>query len=324
MAYTKPIQFYRRSPYPQLPESQRIWLEEELKKLERTTESYDGALGDLEQFSQGIPDNAITPAKMANSGYELGSRNRIINGAFLINQRSVSGTVTLTAGSYGHDRWKAGASGCTYTFATSNGLTTITITSGSLQQVIEDRNVPTGTNTVVMSWSGTAQGKIASGSYGASGITASVTGGSNLTVEFGTGTLTNVQLELGSTPTPFEYRMGELQLCQRYFWRSDTTSTAYEYLGTGTVWSGTAAYTPFRLPVQMRASPTCTYTGSAGLVQMVMNGGAVNAMSVTLAEPTPQSFRIDLTSSGLPVGYACVVRVALSSGLGYFNASAEL
>lgn len=34
------LQEYKRSPYPALPESQRKWLEEELRKLERVLESY--------------------------------------------------------------------------------------------------------------------------------------------------------------------------------------------------------------------------------------------------------------------------------------------
>ena len=46
-------------------------------------------------------------------------KNKIINGNFDINQRAVSGTVSLAAGEYGHDRFKGGAGGATYTFATS-------------------------------------------------------------------------------------------------------------------------------------------------------------------------------------------------------------
>jgi hypothetical protein len=153
-------------------------------------------------------------APYANS---MGFKNRLINGQLLINQRGVSGTVVLTAGSYGHDRFKAGASGCTYTFATSNNVTTLTITAGSLQQVIEGLNLESGT--YVLSWSGTAQGRIAGGSYGASGaVNATVVGGTNTTVEFNAGTLSLPQLEKGSTATSFDYRpySTELALCQRY------------------------------------------------------------------------------------------------------------
>lgn len=61
------------------------------------------------------------------NGQAIGVKNAIINGNFGINQRGLSGTVTLAANAYGHDRWKAGASGCTYTFATANNVTTLTV-----------------------------------------------------------------------------------------------------------------------------------------------------------------------------------------------------
>jgi len=82
------------------------------------------------------------------NGGAIGVKNAIINGNFQINQRGVSGTVTLAAGAYGHDRFKAGASGCTYTFATSNNVTTLTISAGSLIQVVEGLNLYTDTYTL--------------------------------------------------------------------------------------------------------------------------------------------------------------------------------
>jgi hypothetical protein len=146
----------------------------------------------------------------------IGVINAIINGNFGINQRGVSGTVTLAAGAYGHDRWKAGASGCTYTFATVDNITTLTISAGSLIQVIEGLNLQSGTYT--LSWTGTAQGKIGAGSYAASGVQGTAVGGTNLNIEYGTGTVSLVQFEKGSTATPFEFRSigTELGLCQRY------------------------------------------------------------------------------------------------------------
>jgi hypothetical protein len=187
------------------------------------------------------------------NGGAIGVKNAIINGNFGINQRGVSGTVTLAAGAYGHDRWKAGASGCTYTFATSNNITTLTISAGSLIQVIEGNNLFTGTYT--LSWTGTAQGKIGAGSFAASGVTGSVTGGSNLNIEFNTGTLSLVQFEQGSVATPFERRPygAELALCQRYFFSVNAIGTS------GTTVSTTKAIFTIRPPVTMRATPTTTY-----------------------------------------------------------------
>jgi len=163
-------------------------------------------------------------AKSLNGGQFSGNRNKLINGNFGINQRVVSGTVTLTANQYGHDYWKAGASGCTYTFSTVNNVTTITITAGTLTQIINGKNLFSGTH--VLSWVGTAQGRVGAGAYGASGLTASVTGGANTTVEFGTGTLSLVQFEPGNTPTTFEFRLNELQLCQQRYFKTYDIGTA--------------------------------------------------------------------------------------------------
>ena len=54
-----------------------------------------------------ITDANITPAKMANSGAEFGMRNRIINGAMVIDQRNAGASVTPTNAQYLTDRFSA-------------------------------------------------------------------------------------------------------------------------------------------------------------------------------------------------------------------------
>jgi hypothetical protein len=191
------------------------------------------------------------------NGGSTGAKNAIINGNFGINQRAVSGTVTLSAGVYGHDRWKAGASGCTYTFATSGNVTTLTISAGSLIQVIEGINLESGTYT--LSWTGTAQGKIGAGSYGASGITGTAVGGTNLNIEFDTGTVSLVQFESGTVATPFERRQfgQELALCQRYFQKSPSSVSYVIQANT---------YNSLSFKVSMRTAPTTTLTSSTGSI----------------------------------------------------------
>lgn len=211
-------------------------------------------------------------------------KNKIINGNFAINQRGVSGTVSLSAGAYGHDRFKAGSSGCTYTFATTANVTTITITAGSLQQVIEGVNLQSGTH--VLSWTGTAQAKIDSGSYADTGVTATLTGGTNATVEFGTGTVTKAQLEAGTTATPFENLQftNQLQLCQRYYYKSYAQDSGTVPL-TSSGWVGSRhgiAYATnnvgmdVRYPVVMRSSPTVTVyhqDGTSAHIYEIITGG---------------------------------------------------
>lgn len=191
-------------------------------------------------------------------GLSLSNRNKIINGAFGINQRAyVSGAAT-TAGQYTVDRWKVtGTQGIT--FATVNNKTTVTVPSGqTLQQVIEGLNLQSGT--YVLSWEGTAQGRIGTGAYGTSGsVTASITGGVNTTIEFNAGTVSNVQLETGTVSTPFEHRSygAELVLCQRYYEASTTNHyVAVQVTGAANNWPLCTVY--FR--ASKRAQPTVSLT----------------------------------------------------------------
>ena len=240
-------------------------------------------------------------------------RQSIINGDFSVNQRVKSGTVVLTVGQYGHDRWRAGASGCTYTFSTSANVTTITISAGSLIQVIEGLNLYSGTYT--LSWTGTSQGKIGSGSFGASGITGAVTGGSNLSIEFNTGTLSKVQFNVGDSPLPFQKRSfgEELLLCQRYFEKSyDYASPAGALTSIGC--ENVVVSTTFllskqdaRFKVRKRTTPTIgVYSPQTGALSQVAEYNAsssfVSDRSTGANAQSEASFQIVSTSGSYVVG----------------------
>lgn len=269
----------------------------------------------------------LNPATGVTQSGLTGFRNHLINGSFTVNQRAVSGTVTLVAGAYGHDRFKAGAAGCTYTFSTSGADTILTILAGSLQQVIEGANIEGGN--YVMSWTGTAQGKIGAGNYAASGVTAaSVTGGSNLTVEFGTGTLSKVQLEPGATASSFERRpIGvELSLCKRYYLSSFTGAPRNNNIaqvcadgGVATIEAnGNYGGNTLLFDVEMRAAPTLNIFGDSS--------GFIATASVNQAGWTWN------TPSALGVGFAATkygLRASIASWTWYmvvfaFSATAEL
>jgi len=202
-----------------------------------------------------------TSTANANLGAKNAStlQNRLIDAGFTINQRGYTSGTSLSSGSYGHDRWKAGSGGCTYTFTQgSTGVPiVITITAGSLQQVIEGCNMPEG-GTYVLSWTGTAQARFNGGSYSSSPLAVTgITAGANTTIEFNTGTLSYPQLEVGSVATGYEYRQygQELALCQRY------------YQIKGAVITSSSIYQNIHFMVGMRTVPTIgtvTFDGGTG------------------------------------------------------------
>ena len=228
----------------------------------------------------------FTSVKTANT---FSFKNRIINGGFTINQRGYITNTSLSAGVYAHDRWKAGVGGCTYTF-TQNAAgvhTIITITAGSLQQVIEGCNMPEG-GTYVLSWTGTAQARFNGGSYGSSPLVVTgITAGTNATVEFNTGTVGSIQLEVGSTVTPFDIRDygGELIMCQRYYQQNDGSTSDRLCPWMPQVNNGTVRALLYVFPVTMRATPTATATGDYS--------------PITVSNQRPSSIFIYLNTGGV-------------------------
>ena len=259
------------------------------------------AIGAFSADGGTITGNAtITGALVPSSTFR---RNRIINGSFGVNQRGVSGTVILAAGAYGHDMWKAGAAGCTYTFSASGADTIITITDGSLQQLIEDRNVEGGA--YVLSHAGTAQARVAvnggatTGSYAACPLTVgSSSGGQTVTVEFSTGTVSRVQLEPGGAPTPFERRFfgDEFLLCRRYF-RQDSVFQGSNLGFFISYFGGTNAVSPqqeFSPP--MRATPTVSFINPG--IEYFSFGGAWTATTLVASPLNNSSYIIQCASDG--------------------------
>jgi hypothetical protein len=235
-------------------------------------------------------------------------KNCLINGNFNINQRAVTGTVTLAAGAYGHDRWKAGAGGCTYTFALIAGITTLTITAGTLLQIIEGNNLPLGTNTCILTWTGTAQGRFNTGSYGATGTTASVAAGTNLSIEFNTGTLSLAQLEKGAVATPFEQRIVglELALCRYYY--EQITAAIHQAIAAGFVFSTTIS--TVLLSYQMkRTTPTVTITSTQIYANGVPAAATVNTVYAGLS-----SARIDMNAAVAVAGGGAILKASAGGG----------
>ena len=230
--------------------------------------------------TNGLTFNDGTLMGSANS---LGMRNALFNADFRINQRGYVSAATLAAGAYGHDRFKAGASGGNYSFTQLASSTQVTIASGkSLIQVVEEKNVVGGS--YVLSWTGTALARVGVDSATPSGtfvvspiLITGQTAGTTMSVEFNAGTLATAQLELGTVATPFERRpVGlELVLCQRYFFRiPGGTGFMTGFFRTATQLESNT----YVLPVPMRASPSITSNLVGSLVYT--NGTSTTVTSI--------------------------------------------
>jgi hypothetical protein len=155
--------------------------------------------------------------------------------------------------------------------------------------------------------SGTRVGTAGSwGTQSASGLqpsgTTSVVGTSGATFY-----ITGVQLEAGTTASPFEYRQygTELALCQRYLPALVAEGT-FEVIGVGQAYSTTAARVQFKFPVDARTAPTgATFTLGAYQSVTRASADAVAGSSASFIGAGIKSAWIDISgASGLVAGNA--------------------
>ena len=96
--------------------------------------------------------------------------------------------------------------------------------------------------------------------------------------------LWGVQVEAGSTATPFQTatgtKQGELAACQRYYWRSVAPTSGNGGFGIGLAQSTSATFTPITFGITMRDKPT-TLDYSLLQVNDGVTGVTVNTMSLS-------------------------------------------
>jgi hypothetical protein len=171
--------------------------------------------------------------------------------------------------------------------------------------------------------SGTANGTWQAGDYRSATGTTSVVGTNGATWQ-----VTGVQLEAGTTASPFEYRQigTEESLCQRYYYRVKANSGGGGLFGVGWCRSTTEASVSIPYPTAMRTNPTALeQSGTAANYQLVFaaSAAALSAVPVFGGETTTQGTRIDTTvASGLTAGQGVGLRAASTSA--YLAWSAEL
>jgi len=360
------------------------------------------------QSSSGVIFSDSSALTAASSPYVL--KNRIINGAMVIDQRNAGASVTPTSAQYGLDRWKmsapvaskysfqqnAGSVTPPVGFANYLGITSLSAYSVASTDVFTAYQYIEGYNIADLGW-GTANAKTVTlsfwvrssltGTFGGClgngnatrsypftytissantweyktitiagdttgtwnttnsvglalylgfgvGSTYSGTAGSWSSTEYYSATgatsvvgtngatfyITGVQLEIGSTATPFERRLygTEIGLCQRYYWKS--TPSTYNAIGAGHVYSTTTAEIYIKHPVNMRASPTYSYSGTLYIAQ---GSSSPAATAIAASYGGLDSGRADITSSGLTMGRGVMV-ITENGSSNFFQATAEL
>ena len=139
-------------------------------------------------------------------------------------------------------------------------------------------------------YSGTA-GAWAGTDYNSATGAASVVGTSGATFY-----ITGVQLEAGTTASPFERRDygRELMMCQRYFYKATVfnTSTSAIYLG---YYGGTSGVYELNYPVTMRTTPTATISQPTQ-VQVYYTSGWTNVTILLYAYNQERSIAVYVSS----------------------------
>jgi len=129
--------------------------------------------------------------------------------------------------------------------------------------------------------------------------------------------ITGVQLEKGSTATPFEQRLygTELALCQRYLPAWSPSSSAYGAVGSGMCYATTAGFIFVGFQVQPRTPPT-GLTGTASNFR-VYNATGVSVSPTALAFNTSSYLGANMLftgASGLVAGNATIMEATVGGG----------
>jgi hypothetical protein len=227
----------------------------------------------------------------------FGFKNRIINGAMVIDQRNAGGSVTPANGAFSVDRWTCGISQASK-FTTQQQTSVVPVgfshalkvTSSSAYSVLSTDEFEVlqrveGYNFADMNW-GTANAKTTTLSFWVN---------SSLTGTFG-GILTNNDI---SRVYPFSYTINNANT-----WEYKTIIIAGDTTGTWNTTTGTAVSVFFSLGAGSSyvgtagAWSSTNYRGVTGQVNLVSNSGATWYITGVQLEKGPQATAFDYRDYG--------------------------
>jgi len=299
-------------------------------------------------------------------------RNRIINGAMVIDQRNAGAAVTVSTsvntfpvdrmvlltsgatataqrvagtGAYTYDVLYTGAASVTasyffqriesvncldlvnktVTFQVQLSSTTVTsvavglFSAGSTDNFSAPVSISTTTFTItstptIYTWT------VGAGANAANGLQIQLNFGAFTS---GTARVSGLQLEAGTTASPFEYRQygTELALCQRYYWQAINGNN--QELTVGWYWSTTQISLVMNMPVPMRTGPSISQVTGTNYYAIYSAGitDSFDSLTVENAGKTMVSLLNSTQVSGT-AGYAGIVRATNASS--YLGFTAEL
>lgn len=216
-----------------------------------------------------------------------------------------------------------------YTISTADTWTQISITiAGDTTGTWLTTN-GTGIKVIFSLASGTAQSSTA-GAWTGTSFQTSATGATSVVGTNGaTFYITGVQLEVGSTATPFERRMygQELALCQRYYQQYASDASSASFICNAYNDTSTRAFGVIQFPVIMRTPPTLNVISGTAFGVYAIPLNTLPCTSVTLLSSSTIASSIGLifnVASGLTAGQGTVVKDNGTSASGRIQLNAEL
>jgi len=165
------------------------------------------------------------------------------------------------------------------------------------------------------------------GSWG-SGVYLSATGATSVVGTNGaTWYVTGVQLEIGTSATPFERRMygQELALCQRYYWRFNGIGGATIFSAGGLAVTTTRGDFAIQNPVSMRSVPSAIDYASLGITLFGTSTTAVTSASlVTATSESSLNFTVVQANVASGLTQFRPYNLSATSASSYIGATAEL